>query len=85
MKSTFAAIFRANSAALRSVLLSAFALFIFSFAAQSANAATITVNSLSDAIAGDGQCTLREAMTNANANNQSGSTDCVAGAGADVI
>ena len=51
----------------------------------SAQAAMITVNSLSDALAGDGQCTLREAITNANADNQSGSTDCVAGAGADVI
>ena len=70
MKSSFPAIFRTNSAALRSARLSV--LFIFSFVlAQTAKAATITVNSLSDAIAGDGQCTLREAMTNANADNQS--------------
>jgi len=67
------------------VVLTAFAFFIFSFAAQSINAATITVNSLSDAAAADGQCTLREAMANAEADNQSGSTECPAGAGADTI
>ena len=84
MRSSFAAIFRANSVMFRSFLFSV--LFIFSFVlAQTVSAATITVNSLGDTIAGDGQCTLREAMTNANADNQSGSTDCVAGAGADVI
>ena len=45
MKSTFAAIFRTNSAALQSVLVSAFALFILSFAsAQSAQASSTIVN-----------------------------------------
>lgn len=49
-------------------------------------AATITVNTVADgAPANNGQCTLREALLNANANNQSGSTDCTAGSGADVI
>lgn len=54
---------------------------------RSAPAATITVNSLADgAPANNGQCTLREAIINANSNNQSGSTDCTAGmAGADTI
>jgi len=48
--------------------------------------ATITVNSVADgAPANNGQCTLREAILNANANNQSGSTDCAAGNGADTI
>ena len=48
--------------------------------------ATITVNSVADgAPANNGQCTLREAMLNANGNNQSGSTDCTAGSGADII
>ena len=47
--------------------------------------ATITVNSLADAQANNGQCTLREALLNANSNNQSGSTDCAAGSGADTI
>ena len=51
-----------------------------------APAATITVNSVADgAPANNGQCTLREALLNANANNQSGSTDCTAGSGADII
>lgn len=49
-------------------------------------AATITVDSaLGTAAADDGACTLREAITNANNDNQSGSTDCVAGSGADTI
>jgi CSLREA domain-containing protein len=46
--------------------------------------ATITVNSVADdAPANNGQCTLREAILNANGANQSGSTDCVAGGTAD--
>ncbi len=45
--------------------------------------ATITVNSVADgALANNGQCTLREAILNANGANQSGSTDCVAGTAA---
>ncbi len=49
-------------------------------------AATITVNSLADGSpAANGQCTLREAMINANVNSQAGSTDCAAGSGADTI
>lgn len=47
--------------------------------------ATIVVDSSADTIADDGACTLREAVENANDDNQSGSTDCVAGNGADVI
>ncbi|MEP7341593.1 MAG: choice-of-anchor Q domain-containing protein [Acidobacteriota bacterium] len=55
-------------------------------AAPNAPTATITVNSLADgAPTNDGQCTLREALINANFNNQSGSTDCAAGSGADTI
>jgi CSLREA domain-containing protein len=55
-------------------------------AAPNAPAASITVNSLADgAPANNGQCTLREAIINANNNNQSGSTDCTAGSGADTI
>ena len=45
----------------------------------------IIVNSADDTIVNDGFCTLREAITNANADDQSGSTDCAAGSGADVI
>lgn len=43
------------------------------------SAATITVNSSTDIIASDGFCTLREAIINANNNDQSGSADCSAG------
>jgi CSLREA domain-containing protein len=50
-----------------------------------AHAAVITVNSTADAVANNGQCTLREAIINANNNNQAGSTDCVAGSGIDTI
>lgn len=62
---------------------------LFTFPARTfvveANAATITVNSASDAgTNGDGLCTLREAILNANADNQS-NVDCAGGAGADTI
>src|SRR3989304_9170803 len=51
-----------------------------------AMAALITVDSLEDPQAdNDGPCTLREAIINVNNNNQSGSTDCVGGSGADTI
>lgn len=49
-----------------------------------AHAASLTVNSLADAIAVDGQCTLREAIQNAN-NNAATNVDCTAGSGADTI
>ncbi|MEP7132101.1 MAG: CSLREA domain-containing protein [Acidobacteriota bacterium] len=57
-------------------------------AAASAGAATITVNSTSDATANDGVCTLREAITAANTNTASGAAagECAAGsAGLDTI
>jgi hypothetical protein len=47
-------------------------------------AATITVTSGLDT-ADPGHCRLRDAIVNANGDNQSGSTDCDAGSGADVI
>lgn len=50
-----------------------------------AQAATITVSTLGEARLENGRCSLREALINANANNQSGSTDCVAGRGGDNI
>src|SRR5262249_3317267 len=54
--------------------------------ASSKPLATITVNSLEDsATAGDGKCTLREAITNANADGETTGGDCAAGAGADTI
>ena len=49
MKSSFAAIFRANSAALRSVFIGVFALFIFSFVlAQSAQPVALTATKTAD-------------------------------------
>ena len=65
-----------TTAVLASLLLSA----------APARAAAIVVNSLADgAPANNGACTLREAITNANGNDQSGSTDCAAGSGSDTI
>jgi CSLREA domain-containing protein len=48
-------------------------------------AGTITVNTNTDVVSNNGVCSLREAITNANADNQSGSTDCAAGSGTDTI
>lgn len=51
-----------------------------------AYAATIVVNSNADNLTGgDGLCTLREAVANANANGDTTGGDCVAGAGSDII
>ncbi len=61
---------------------------VFLLAASSALANTITVNSMADVAANDGQCTLREAITAANTNAVSGALpgECVAGAaGLDTI
>jgi hypothetical protein len=51
----------------------------------SAVLATINVDTTDDVISNDGACSLREAIINANNDDQSGSVDCAAGAGADVI
>ncbi len=48
-------------------------------------AATLTVTTTADEINTNGQCSLREAIINANNDNQSGSTDCLAGTGDDTI
>ncbi len=55
------------------------------FQAGSRPGTTITVNSTSDIVANDGACTLREALINANNDNQTGSTDCARGTGTDMI
>jgi len=47
-------------------------------------AATITVDSLADNTTADGDCTLREAIQNAN-DDAATFSDCVAGTGADII
>ena len=46
-------------------------------------AGTITVNNITDSLADDGQCSLREAVIAANNDTATGS--CPAGNGADVI
>lgn len=46
---------------------------------------TIIVDGTGDVVANDGSCILREAIINANQNSQAGSTDCLAGSGADTI
>ena len=48
-------------------------------------ASTITVNSTADNTTHDGSCTLREAITNANADLDTTSGDCSAGSGTDTI
>ncbi|MEM1178240.1 MAG: CSLREA domain-containing protein, partial [Acidobacteriota bacterium] len=54
--------------------------------AGTAWSATITVNSAADSeTANDGQCTLREAINNANADGQTTGGDCTAGSGTDRI
>jgi len=56
------------------------------FIPLSAAAATLTVNSITDAlIAADNECTLREAIVNANEDTDTTAGDCAAGSGTDVI
>jgi CSLREA domain-containing protein len=53
---------------------------------HTAGAATITVNSTNDnVIPGNGQCTLRKALRNANTDSDTTAGDCVPGSGADTI
>ena len=60
------------------------ALFLLTQPARVSYAASIVVNTNADnATGGDG--TLREAITNANADSDSSSGDCTAGSGADTI
>src|SRR5271155_2827274 len=66
------------------VLLTALPALTLHNSIQSAN--TITVNTLSDSsTAGDGLCSLREAITNANSASDTTAGDCVAGTGNDTI
>jgi len=63
------------------------ALFLLAAAlAPRVHAASIVVTGAADTpSAGDGVCTLREAITNANNDTDSTSGDCAAGSGADTI
>lgn len=49
------------------------------------HAASITVATTADELNTNGECSLREAVINANRDDQSGSSDCPAGSGDDVI
>jgi CSLREA domain-containing protein len=70
----------------RIVLLSALAaVMAVVLASPAQGAATLTVNTLADEQTNNGSCSLREAIINANENNQTGSTDCAAGSGDDTI
>ncbi|MCH8477252.1 MAG: CSLREA domain-containing protein [Wenzhouxiangella sp.] len=55
------------------------ALVLSGLIAAPALAAKITVDTLEDVVAEDGQCSLREAIMNANGASQAGSIDCPAG------
>jgi CSLREA domain-containing protein len=46
---------------------------------NAAHAASLVVSTLADVQTNNDECSLREAIINANSNNQSGSTDCAAG------
>jgi CSLREA domain-containing protein len=70
----------------RFVFLAVVALVMAVVLASPAQATTFTVNTAADEQNTNGEwCSLREAIINANANNQSGSTDCPAGVGEDTI
>lgn len=74
--------------ATRSVGLLLTAALALTLAPAAAGAASITVNTTSDgAPAADGSCTLREAITNANADTASSALpgECATGSGADAI
>jgi CSLREA domain-containing protein len=53
--------------------------------APPARATSLLVETLTDAVVNNGDCSLREAIVNANNDDQSGSTDCAVGSGADTI
>src|SRR5262249_5812513 len=60
--------------------------FLSSTPAPVAYAATIVVNTTDDnANGGEGKCTLREAINNANADGDTSNGDCTAGDGYDTI
>ncbi|MBE3066571.1 MAG: hypothetical protein IMZ73_03930, partial [Chloroflexi bacterium] len=68
------------------VILTLLALTFSAVGVTPAHAATITVTAgATDLIANNSSCSLREAIINANNDNQSGSTDCLAGSGDDTI
>lgn len=69
---------------LRVLLFLCFSVAVFG-GLQRADAATIVVSTTTDEINVNGNCSLREAVINANHNSQAGSLDCTAGSGQDQI
>jgi CSLREA domain-containing protein len=67
----------------RTVVVLFLFLTLFSLPPHSAYSAALTVNSLLDNTAVDGNCTLREAIQNAN-DNAATNLDCIPGSGADT-
>src|SRR6266540_6706343 len=67
------------------------ALLVFAFVLGASGvrvvyAASLTVNTIDDNVtAGDGFCTLREAITNANSDSDTTNGDCSGGSGEDII
>ena len=78
------ALIRGTVAAL--VVCAALVLTLLAAPPKTVYAAAITVNSLADSTTpGDGICTLREAINNANSDSNTAGGDCVTGSGADTI
>ncbi len=70
----------------RSLLFCTLVLLLIPLSARSSRAADIDVAPGAVVVnAGDGQCSLREAILNANTDSDMSSGDCAAGSGADVI
>ncbi len=68
------------------VVCAALVLTLLAAPPKTVYAAAITVNSLADSTtSGDGICTLREAINNANSDSNTAGGDCVTGSGADTI
>ncbi len=68
------------------VVCAALVLTLLAAPPKTVHAAAITVNSLADTTTpGDGICTLREAINNANSDSNTAGGDCVTGSGADTI
>ena len=64
--------------------LAVIAMMLAALPAMPAHAASITVTTTVDELTTDGQCSLREAILNANNNASAGHPDCTGGSGADT-
>jgi len=66
---------------LKAAALGASTVLSLVMASTAVSAATLTVETAEDLIADNGECSLREAIINANNGDQSGSSDCPSGTG----